>query len=102
MKVKKATNLLAIGAAVTLWSMTAEGLLAAPLPGGTLDPLTITKFVTPLIIPPVMPTNGTGAENYDIAVRQFTQQILPAGLPATTVWSYGSVLDPTKIGRAHV
>ncbi|HEU5204743.1 MAG TPA: multicopper oxidase, partial [Candidatus Limnocylindrales bacterium] len=26
---------------------------------------------------------------YEIAVRQFDQQILPAGLPATTVWGYG-------------
>jgi len=31
------------------------------------------------------------ADDYDIAVRQFEQQILPAGMPATTVWSYGSV-----------
>lgn len=65
---------------------------ATPLPGGTLDPLTIPKYVTPLVIPPVMPTNGT-ANSYDIAVRQFSQQILPAGMPATTVWSYGSPLD---------
>jgi bilirubin oxidase len=30
---------------------------------------------------------------YTIAVRQFTQQILPAPLPRTTVWSYGSLTD---------
>jgi len=66
--------------------------LSAPLPGGSLNPLTIQKYVTPLIIPPVMPNDGT-ANSYDIAVRQFSQQILPAGLPATTVWSYGSALD---------
>ncbi|HTI68354.1 MAG TPA: multicopper oxidase, partial [Candidatus Limnocylindria bacterium] len=31
---------------------------------------------------------------YEIAVRQFRQQVLPAGWPATTVWSYGSVNHP--------
>lgn len=92
---RKAANVFAIGAAITFCSLTAEGLLAAPLPGGTLDPLSIIKYVTPLVIPPVMPNDGTGPDNYDIAVRQFTQQILPAGLPATTVWSYGSAMDPT-------
>ena len=66
---------------------------ALPLPGGTLDPTTITKYTTPLVIPPVMP--GTGADTYEIAVRQFQQQILPAPLPATTVWSYGRATDPT-------
>ena len=79
---------------------------AVPVPGGSLDPLTIPKYVTPLVIPPVMKNTGT-ANDYDIAVRQFQQQILPGGLwanpavspacaddpacnkPATTVWSYG-------------
>ena len=75
-----------------------------------LDPLSIPKYVTPLVIPPVMNNNGI-AEDYDIAVRQFQQQILPGGhwntlspaceaspglcnLPATTVWSYGPAADP--------
>ena len=83
---------------------------AQAVPGGTLDPLTIPKYVTPLVIPPVMNNNGT-ANDYDIAVRQFQQQILPGGhwntlapkceanpglcnLPATTVWSYGPATDP--------
>jgi FtsP/CotA-like multicopper oxidase with cupredoxin domain/regulation of enolase protein 1 (concanavalin A-like superfamily) len=72
---------------------------AVPLPGGTLDPLTIPKYVAPLVIPPVMPS--VGADNYAIAVRQFKQQILPAfdnaanptGLAPTTVWSYGNAAD---------
>ncbi|MDX2506295.1 MAG: multicopper oxidase domain-containing protein [Gammaproteobacteria bacterium] len=87
---------------------------AVPVAGGTLDPLTIPKYVTPLVIPPVMNSarpafkpNGTpdGLE-YDIAVRQFQQQILPGGIwdtlggttfnfPATTVWSYGPDADST-------
>jgi len=87
--------------------------LAAPVPGGTLNPTTIPKYVTPLVIPPVMPTSVASpapAANYDIAVRQFKQQVLPGGiwgatfpgpnattipaLPATTVWSYGRAADP--------
>ncbi len=74
---------------------------AAPLPGGTLDPLTIPKYVTPLVIPPVMPhTAGPTSDQYDIAVRQFQQQILPptntvgAPLGPTTVWSYGTPSVP--------
>jgi bilirubin oxidase len=31
---------------------------------------------------------------YEIAVREFSQQILPAPLPATKVWGYGSVNHP--------
>jgi FtsP/CotA-like multicopper oxidase with cupredoxin domain len=81
------------------------GASAAPLPGGTLDPLAIPQYVTPLVIPPVMNNDGA-SDSYDIAVRQFKQQILPGGiwntlngrtdtLPPTTVWSYGPAADPT-------
>ena len=35
-----------------------------------LDPLTVSKYAIPLVIPPVMNTNGT-PNNYDIAVKQF-------------------------------
>ena len=70
----------------------------AAIPGGTLDPVSLPKFVTPLFIPPVMPRTGTvtldggkHADCYEISVEQFSQQILPAGLPATTVWGYGPV-----------
>jgi FtsP/CotA-like multicopper oxidase with cupredoxin domain len=70
-----------------------------------LDPASIPKYVTPLVIPPVMNDDGT-TDSYDIAVRQFKQQILPGGIwntlngrddsfPATTVWSYGPAADPT-------
>jgi len=31
---------------------------------------------------------------YEIAVRQFRQQILPPAWPTTTVWSYGSIYHP--------
>ncbi|HSB84820.1 MAG TPA: multicopper oxidase [Ilumatobacteraceae bacterium] len=68
---------------------------AESIPGGSLPPLDIPKWRTPLLIPPQMPRAGLLLERgglvdyYEIEVRQFTQQILPAGLPATTVWGYG-------------
>jgi FtsP/CotA-like multicopper oxidase with cupredoxin domain len=71
---------------------------AMPIPGGTLDPLSVPKFRAPLLIPPVMPRAGTLVETmgknvdyYEISMKQFEQQILPAGLPRTTVWGYGAV-----------
>jgi len=85
---------MAIVAVLTL-ALAAPGAFAAPL-----DPLTIPKYVTPLVIPPVMNNDGTGADNYDIAVRQFKQQILPAPLPATTVWSYGPAADAVPVVAA--
>ncbi|MBW2272113.1 MAG: multicopper oxidase domain-containing protein [Deltaproteobacteria bacterium] len=86
-------------------SVGATAALAQAAPGGSLDPLTIPKYVTPLVIPPVMNDDGV-ANSYDIAVRQFRQQILPGGIwntlngrndqfPATPVWSYGPAADPT-------
>ena len=63
------------------------------------------KYQTPLLIPPVMPragvlTNpgGKPVDYYEISMRQFVQQILPAGLPATTVWGYGAVASKNKRG----
>jgi bilirubin oxidase len=60
-----------------------------------LDPALIPQFETQLVVPPAMPksTSDTSVD-YQIAVRQFSQQILPPSLPATTVWSYGSVDHP--------
>ncbi len=75
---------------------TAVTSFAAPLPGGTLDPLTVPKYVDPLPVPGLMPATSTDAtiDYYEIAVRQFQQQVLPPGLPLTTVWGYGSVNHP--------
>jgi FtsP/CotA-like multicopper oxidase with cupredoxin domain len=62
-----------------------------------LDPASIAKYQEPLVIPPVMPRTsllrGRGqqpTEYYEIVVKQFQQQVLPAPMPMTTVWSYGS------------
>ena len=101
-------------------ALTISTAQAAPLPGGTLDPLTIEKYVTPLVIPPEMPKSSVAASPYDqpatsvadynIAMRQFQQQILPGGiwttlnpailnpLPATPVWSYGRAEDTLPPG----
>jgi hypothetical protein len=68
-----------------------------------LDPLTIPKYTTQLFAPPAMPRlseitlpNGSPADYYEIAIRQFTQHILPAsmGLNPTPVWSYGATSTP--------
>ena len=72
------------------------------LPGGSLDPATITKFTSALLIPPIMPmasrivSRGRNVDSYEIAVRQFSQQVLPPGLPPTVVWGYGAVTTDLK------
>ena len=79
----------------------------AQIPGGTLHPAAVPKYQTPMLIPPVMPKAGTikqqGGKNvdyYEISMQQFPQQILPAGLPATTVWGYGAVTARQQEGAA--
>ena len=74
----------------------------AAVAGGTLDPGSIPKFVTRLLIPSTMPRTsrlGSGAnpiDYYEIAMRQFTQYILPPRmrLSPSTVWGYGSINHP--------
>jgi spore coat protein A, manganese oxidase len=68
----------------------------AAVPGGTLNPMAVRKFDQPLVIPPAMPETTPGY--YEIAVRQFRQNILPRPWPATTVWSYGSA---NHVGTFH-
>jgi len=71
--------------------------VAVPVPGGSLDPLTIPKYVTPMVIPPEMPRSVSDLTvDYQISVRQFRQQILPSGFSKTKVWGYGSIDDPTS------
>jgi FtsP/CotA-like multicopper oxidase with cupredoxin domain len=97
------SNLLAGTALLLPWNWGVGGAWAAALPGGSLNPRRIPKFRAPLVIPPAMPRSaeiqipgGQSADYYEIAVRQFQQQILPPGLPPTTVWSYGSVQHPAS------
>ena len=78
---------------------------AAQIPGGSLDPRAVPKYQTALLIPPVMPRadviaqrGGKQVDYYEISVRQFDQQILPAGFPATTVWGYGATAAQSNRG----
>ena len=96
-----------IGLAALVWTAAAG---AAPLPGGSLDPMRIPKYMDSLIIPPEMPVAGVINEPggkkipyYEIEVVQFSQQILPrkgwgrrgrGAFPRTTVWSYAAVGHP--------
>ncbi|MHB8866225.1 MAG: hypothetical protein ACYC6N_27895, partial [Pirellulaceae bacterium] len=97
------------GAGLTAFFVSAHGKFTkravAQIPGGTLDPLDVPKYQTPLLIPPVMPQAGTvkrkGGKNvdyYEISMKEFSQQILPAGFPATTVWGYGAVTAQSNRG----
>jgi FtsP/CotA-like multicopper oxidase with cupredoxin domain len=75
---------------------TSVPVVLAQVPGGTLDPTTISKFGAPMLVPPVMPRaavltprGGKPIDYYEISMRQFAQQILPEGFNPTTVWGYG-------------
>ena len=78
----------------------------AQIPGGTLDPVNVPKYQTPMLIPPAMPKAGKigNVDYYEISMKQFLQQILPPtdvnGLPLnrTTVWGYGAVASASKRG----
>ena len=69
---------------------------ADPVPGGTLDPRTLPKYVTPLYVPPTMPARPGpgGVDCYEIAARQVSQRVLPPGHPPTTVLAYGPLGGP--------
>lgn len=89
----------ALTGAVTLIGPSALRAAATALPGGSLDPTTIAKYVTPLFVLPVMPKAGASSslDRYEIAVRQFAQQILPPNLPATRVFGYGALADSATL-----
>ncbi len=77
----------------------------AAIPGGSVDLTATPRFTTPLLVPPVMPRAGTivlkggkSADYYEISMKQFSQQILPAGMPATTVWGYGAIRSASDRG----
>src|SRR5215203_3105370 len=84
---------------------TRASAVVAAIAGGTLDPESVPKFMTPLLIPPVMPKAGTikqkggkSVDYYEISMKQISQQILPAGLPKTTVWGYGGIAAQSNRG----
>ncbi len=65
---------------------------AAAVPGGTLDPARVAKYVTPLFIIPAMPPAAfaAGMDVFSIGARRFSQQMLPAGYARTTVLGFGA------------
>jgi hypothetical protein len=94
---------------VTLAVSTTQG---APVPGGTLDPLLIPKFVEDLVIPPVLYDSKGEYVTFNVALRQFEQQVLPStgckaaqkqdsgivcisdAFKPTILWGYGNPMKP--------
>jgi spore coat protein A len=73
-----------------------------------LNPSSIPKFVDPLprvcgVIPTpnclVMPatTRSNTLDTYEVAERQFQQQILPSAFNTTTVWGFGPASEPASL-----
>jgi spore coat protein A len=105
MKSKKILRNIATVILITMFAISLPLSLipATKAAAAPLDPTTLPKYVTPLLahIPVYTPTNvvdGSGnviEQDYYVNVTQFTEQILPTGYPATTVWGYGGVAhDP--------
>lgn len=93
----------AIGTALILprgWAGQAIPHLLAQIPGGTLEPGDVDKFVLPLVSPPAMPGKfRKKMDRYKIAVRQFEQRVLSPPHPMTTVWGYGSSDHPGTVAE---
>jgi FtsP/CotA-like multicopper oxidase with cupredoxin domain len=109
-------------AAMLPLGLSATSAMAVPLPGGSLDPLAIPKYVTPLVIPKVMYADNGAPLTATIAMRQITQQVLPTvgctaasaarvalnllpipcvgdAFPLTPLWAYGNPADPTSFNN---
>ena len=88
-----------------VWLQTKVGWIRqalAQIPGGTLAPGEVAKYVLPLVKPPATPlSNGSNKskDKYKIAVRQFNQRILSPPHPVTPVWSYGSTDFPGTVAE---
>lgn len=52
--------------------LASAGALAQAVPGGTLDPTVVPKYVTPLVIPPVLDDDGGATMTVTVALRQFS------------------------------
>ena len=88
----------ALGLLVLLLVFAAPVIAAKPAPGPvTLDPMTIPKWVNQLDgPPPVYETVAPG--RYEVTATEFQQQILPTGMPLTTVWGYGGLAKDAVTG----
>ena len=85
--------------AATLFVESGGAVHALPARGPQiLEPSRIPKYRSPLLVPPAMPPTSVGAvDRYVIGVRRLRQQVLPAGMPTTTVFAYGS----ESVGGTH-
>ena len=89
-----------VGAALTGCALIhMSSAVAQAVPGGTLNPLTIPKYVTPLVIPPVLFDDGGAPMSAEVSLRQINQQVLPAGFPATPLWAYGDPANPATFNN---
>ncbi|MGO4956510.1 multicopper oxidase family protein [Luteococcus sp. Sow4_B9] len=88
--------------AMTLYTTNALGLpeaVAEGIPGGSLPATQIPQFRNRLVVPQIAPcwnrtwTNYGATDYYEMSLRQFRQQMLPTGMPQTTVWGYGPSYD---------
>lgn len=69
-----------------------------------LDPLTIPQFTDVLPIPDVFHPVTVGecghiTHCYAVDMSEFKQQVLPAGMPETTVYGYGGVVKDRETGE---
>jgi FtsP/CotA-like multicopper oxidase with cupredoxin domain len=103
----RATGALGLGFVLVGCSAEGDTHTLSEVPGGDLDLATVDRFVTPVLVPPVMPLagrirrpQGPPIDYYEISMRQLEQQVLPEGLPATTVWGYGPVAEPPDLHGA--
>ncbi|HEU4319032.1 MAG TPA: multicopper oxidase domain-containing protein [Acidimicrobiia bacterium] len=72
------------------------------IPGGSLAPGDVDKYVLKLVKPPAMPRSKGSNKNrdkYRIGVRQFNQRVLSPSHPETSVWSYGSTDFPGPVAE---
>lgn len=102
MLVMSATGVLTL--ACTTTPGRAPVAVAQTIPGGTLDPRTIKQFATRLVVPSVMTRSriestpqGEPIDCYELDIRQFDQQVLPPGMPSTSVWGYVPADDPAAL-----
>ena len=84
---------------LTPLALAMSSALGQVLPGGTLDPTTIPKYVTPLVIPPVLYDDQGAPMDVEVALRQINQQMLPAPLPKTPLWAYGDPANPATFNQ---
>jgi spore coat protein A, manganese oxidase len=90
----------ALGLLILLLVVAAPVIAAKPAPGpALLDPKTIPKWVNQLDGPP--PVYESVSENYyEVSATEFTEQILPPGMPQTTVWGYGGQAKDAVTGQS--